>query len=148
MGNTRPRASPRPEPGLCRNTWAAQNDEVIPSSYSWLPSLVRMISTFTWVSNAAIATIVSSTGASNVTTPPTATPAVSGTSRSTSSSFLIADYEAADISLLDEFFGLIDEFACGYLYLLGPSVLFFFAFVDAPVRFATHRSSPLLLVPP
>jgi hypothetical protein len=50
--------------------------------------LVRTISTFTWVSRAAIAPRAASTGAKIVTTPPTATPVVSGTSKSTSPSWL------------------------------------------------------------
>src|SRR5918998_879632 len=50
--------------------------------------LARTISTFTWVKSAAIAPKAASTGAMRVTTPPTATPVVSGTSKSTSSSWL------------------------------------------------------------
>jgi hypothetical protein len=60
---------------------------------------------------------------------------------------LVADDQATDISLINELLGALDELAGGYLYLLGNGVLFLLAFANDPVGFATHRSSPLLVVP-
>src|SRR5215216_1244761 len=58
---------------------------------------------------------------------------------------LVTDYEAADVSLLDEFFGLIDELACGYFDLLGPGVLLFLLSADL-VGLTVHQFSPSLVV--
>src|SRR5215218_6756450 len=59
---------------------------------------------------------------------------------------LVADYEAAYVSLFYELLGPIDQVACGDLDMLGKGMFAFLGGVIHPSGLFAHRPSPSVLV--